>query len=336
MHNKIYEKIKTFIKENYKFMLVLILLVVVFTYEFPYVVYTPGGIVNLEKRIDVDNKYDSEGSLNMSYVTLRKGNIPSILLSYIIKDWDLLKESEVTIDDESVDELLKLEKLYMTSSIDNATILAYQKAGKKIEIKKNINNVIYIDDNAKTDIEIYDQIISVDGKEINEIKDLQDYIKTKNENDTVYFKVKNNNKEKTRKAQVVKIGDELKVGIAFLTIYDYDTDPKIEVKTKSSESGSSGGLMLSLAIYNSITKEDITKGKTIVGTGTIDINGNVGKIDGVKYKILGANKNKADLFICPKENYEEAIKIKEEHNLNIKIVSVSTFDEAINYLENNL
>lgn len=336
MHNKIYEKIKTFIKENYKFMLVLILLVVVFTYEFPYVVYTPGGIVNLEKRIDVDNKYDSEGSLNMSYVTLRKGNIPSILLSYIIKDWDLLKESEVTIDDESVDELLKLEKLYMTSSIDNATILAYQKAGKKIEIKKNINNVIYIDDNAKTDIEIYDQIISVDGKEINEIKDLQDYIKTKNENDTVYFKVKNNNKEKTRKAQVVKIGDELKVGIAFLTTYDYDTDPKIEVKTKSSESGSSGGLMLSLAIYNSITKEDITKGKTIVGTGTIDINGNVGKIDGVKYKILGANKNKADLFICPKENYEEAIKVKEEHNLDLKIVSVSTFDETIDYLENNL
>ena len=336
MHNKIYEKIKTFIKENYKFMLVLILLVVVFTYEFPYVVYTPGGIVNLEKRIDVDNKYDSEGSLNMSYVTLRKGNIPSILLSYIIKDWDLLKESEITIDDESVDELLKLEKLYMTSSIDNATILAYQKAGKKIEIKKNINNVIYIDDNAKTDIEIYDQIISVDGKEINEIKDLQDYIKTKNENDTVYFKVKNNNKEKTRKAQVVKIGDELKVGIAFLTTYDYDTDPKIEVKTKSSESGSSGGLMLSLAIYNSITKEDITKGKTIVGTGTIDINGNVGKIDGVKYKIIGANKNKADLFICPKENYEEAIKVKEEHNLDLKIVSVSTFDEAINYLENNL
>lgn len=336
MHNKIYEKIKTFIKENYKFMLVLILLVVVFTYEFPYVVYTPGGIVNLEKRIDVDNKYDSEGSLNMSYVTLRKGNIPSILLSYIIKDWDLLKESEITIDDESVDELLKLEKLYMTSSIDNATILAYQKAGKKIEIKKNINNVIYIDENAKTDIEIYDQIISVDGKEINEIKDLQDYIKTKNENDTVYFKVKNNNKEKTRKAQVVKIGDELKVGIAFLTTYDYDTDPKIEVKTKSSESGSSGGLMLSLAIYNAITKEDITKGKTIVGTGTIDINGNVGKIDGVKYKIIGANKNKADLFICPKENYEEAIKVKEEHNLDLKIVSVSTFDEAINYLENNL
>ena len=127
-----------------------------------------------------------------------------------------------------------------------------------------------------------------------------------------------------------------KVGIAFLTTYEYDTDPSISVKTKSSESGSSGGLMLSLAIYNAITKEDITKGKTIVGTGTIDILGNVGKIDGVKYKILGAVKNKADLFICPKENYEEAMKVKKEHNLDINIVSVETFDEAINYLKNNL
>ena len=53
MLNKIYEKIKKFILENYKFMIILIVLVFTFTYEFPYVVYTPGGIVNLEKRIDV-------------------------------------------------------------------------------------------------------------------------------------------------------------------------------------------------------------------------------------------------------------------------------------------
>ena len=56
MLNKIYEKIKRFILENYKFMIILIVLVFTFTYEFPYVVYTPGGIVNLEKRIDVEKK----------------------------------------------------------------------------------------------------------------------------------------------------------------------------------------------------------------------------------------------------------------------------------------
>lgn len=335
MLNKIYEKIKRFILENYKFMIVLILLVFAFTYEFPYVVYTPGGIVNLEKRIEVEDKVEKKGSLNMSYVTLRKGNIPSILLSFVIPDWDLLKESEVTIDDESVDDLLKMEKLYMASSIDNATILAYKKANKEINITNNVNNVIYVDDLAKTDVQVYDQIISVDKNNISDINDLKEYISTKKENDIVYFRVKNNGKEKTRKAQVIKINNELKVGIAFLTTYEYETIPEIKIKTKASESGSSGGLMLSLAIYNSLIYEDITKGKKVVGTGTIDINGNVGKIDGVKYKILGAVKNKANLFICPKENYDEAIRVKKNHNLDIKIISVETFDEAIEYLNNN-
>ena len=316
-------------------MIILIVLVFTFTYEFPYVVYTPGGIVNLEKRIDVEKKVEKKGSLNMSYVTLRKGNIPSILLSFVIPDWDLLKESEVTIDDESVDDLLKMEKLYMASSIDNATILAYKKANKEINITNNVNNVIYVDDLAKTDVQVYDQIISVDKNNISDINDLKEYISTKKENDIVYFKVKNNGKEKTRKAQVIKINNELKVGIAFLTTYEYETIPEIKIKTKASESGSSGGLMLSLAIYNSLIDEDITKGKKVVGTGTIDINGNVGKIDGVKYKILGAVKNKADLFICPKENYDEAIRVKKEHNLDIKIISVETFDDAIEYLNNN-
>ena len=177
--------------------------------------------------------------------------------------------------------------------------------------------------------------INQSGNNISDINDLKKYISTKNENDIVYFKVKSNGKEKTRKAQVIKINDELKVGIAFLTTYEYETVPEIKVKTKASESGSSGGLMLSLAIYNSLIDEDITKGKKVVGTGTIDINGNVGKIDGVKYKILGAVKNKADLFICPKENYDEAIRVKKEHNLDIKIISVETFDEAIESLNNN-
>ena len=40
--------------------------------------------INLEKRIEVEDKVEKKGSLNMSYVTLRKGNIPSILLSFVI------------------------------------------------------------------------------------------------------------------------------------------------------------------------------------------------------------------------------------------------------------
>ena len=93
--------------------------------------------------------------------------------------------------------------------------------------------------------------------------------------------------------------------------------------------------MLSLAIYNSLVEEDITGGKKIVGTGTIDADGNVGAIGGVKYKIAAAVKAKADLFLVPSDNYEEAKEVVEKHNYKIKLISVSTFDEAIDKLSKN-
>ena len=91
--------------------------------------------------------------------------------------------------------------------------------------------------------------------------------------------------------------------------------------------------MTTLAIYNSITKKDITKGKKIAGTGTIDIEGNVGEIGGVKYKLSGAVKNKADIFLVPDGNYEEAYDYKKERGFDIELVSISNFDEAIDFLE---
>ena len=90
--------------------------------------------------------------------------------------------------------------------------------------------------------------------------------------------------------------------------------------------------MLSLAIYDEITKDDLTQGKNIMGTGTIDEFGLVGAIGGVKYKMLGASKDNADIFFIPKDNYEEAIEVYKKFNLKFDLVMVETFDDAINYL----
>lgn len=334
MFNKLYSNVKNFIVENYKFLIIWGIIIFLFFYEFPFVIYTPGGIVNLEDRIEVENSRDTEGSLNMSYVSLVKGTLPMILLSYCLPNWDLVKSSEITAPDESVDELLELEKLYMQSSIDNATILAYEKAGKELNITREVNNIVYISDDADTDLEIYDELLTADGIEVNDVAELREIVNSKNEGDSITFLVNRNGKEKECSAKIYNTEDGLKVGVSFLTTYEYETNPEISVATKASESGSSGGLMLTLAIYNAITDEDITKGRTIVGTGTISLDGTIGAIDGVKYKILGAVKSDAEIFLCPMENYEEAISVKDEFDLDIEIHGVATFDEALEYLEN--
>ena len=90
---------------------------------------------------------------------------------------------------------------------------------------------------------------------------------------------------------------------------------------------------MSLILYNALTNQDLTHGKTIVGTGTIDKDGKVGAIGGVKYKIMGAYKNKADIFLVPEDNYAEAMEVNEEKGYNLTIVSVSTLKDAVLFLE---
>ena len=334
MFTKIYEKSKNFIKENYKSLIVLVIIFIIFTIELPYSIYTPGGAVNLNDRVNVENKEEVKGSFNMAYVSMVKGSIPFLLLSKVFPDWDIVKKGDITAKGESMNELMMRERLYLQESMDNAIINAYQKANKEINIKSIINNVSYISEESETDLKVGDQIISVNDINISSIAELKEIVEKLNENKKVNLKIKRKDKERDAYATTYKIDGVTKIGISFVTTYDYEATPNVNIKSKATEAGSSGGLMMSLTVYNQLTETDITKGKKIVGTGTIDIDGNVGEIGGVKYKLIGAVKNKADIFICPEENYEEAISVAKDKDYDIKIISAKTFDEALEKLAN--
>lgn len=331
MITKIYEFCKRKIKENYKYLLSFIVLVLVFTIELPVAIYIPGGMIDLSKRVEVDKGYKTEGELAMSYVSMLRSSLPYVLLSYVIPNWDLEKKEDVVYEGSSVSETIEIDKLYMQEGINNAIISAYNLAGKTVTVKNEKLKVIYVMEESKSKLKINDEIIAVDDNTVKSTKDISEIVKNKNVGDTVNVKIIRNNKEKVIKSTVSLIDNEKKLGVASINLQQLKTDPEVKIKTKDSESGSSGGLMTSLAIYNSLTKNDITKGKIIAGTGTIDASGDVGEIGGVKYKILGSKK--ADIFLCPKENYEEAMKVKKENKLNMKIVSVESLKDAVNYLE---
>lgn len=332
MINKLYERVKNYIKENYKFLIALVFILVFFLYELPFVIYKPGGIIDLESRIVLEDGYESTGSINMSYASMVKGNIPFVLLSFLIPNWDLVSSQEITYDGEDVDDAIKRDRVLLENGIDNAIFSAYKLANKKINITKTDLEIVYIDKEAKTNLKIGDIILKVNNEEFLDLSNLQDYLSKFHENEEINLKVLRDNKEVDCTAKLFSLNGSLKMGVSIVNHYEYELDPKIDIKTKASESGSSGGLMTALAIYNSLIPEDITKGRKIVGTGTIDSEGNVGEIGGVKYKLLGAEKNKADIFLCPKENYEEAMQVKKDNDLSLEIICVGSLTEAIQAL----
>lgn len=333
MFTKVYEKIKEILSKNYKELIFILIFMTLFTIPLPYYINAPGGLMNVSDRVVIENSYKSEGSLNMAYVSEIKATIPTLIMSIFNKDWDVLKEEEMTYENESIDDMYYRDHLMLEESVNNAIIVGFTKAGKNVEITSSSLMVTYVDEDSKTDLEIGDKILSIDEIEVNNSTDVSEILKNKNEGDTISLKVISDKKETIKTATLKKEDERLVIGILITNKKEVETIPKVELKFKKSESGPSGGLMTALSIYNYLTEEDITKGKTIVGTGTIDENGNVGAIGGVKYKLKGAVKNKAEIFLVPNgENYEEAIKLKKENDYKIEIIGVSTIDDALNYL----
>lgn len=330
MFNKLYDNLKNFFLKNSRFFIFFIILAILFTIEFPYRVEIPGGYINVTERIEIEDSKISKGSFNMAYVSELSGTIPTLLIAFFNPNWDVSKNEDVLLENETIEDLIFRNKLALKEANNNATIVAYEKAGFDYEIKSKEFYIAYLDKNAKTDLRIGDSIIEVDNIKIESKEQISKIIETKKIGDIVNFKVLNDDKEYKRKAEVVNVDDTKIVGIAAYEMMELETDPKIEIINEESESGPSGGLMTALAIYDSLIDEDLTNGNTIVGTGTIDANGNVGSIGGVKYKLLGAVKNKSKIFIVPNgENYDEAIKLKKGKNYDIEIIGVSTFDDAL-------
>ncbi len=334
MFTKIYEWLRKFIKENYKELIIYLVLFIVLTYPLPYYIFVGGGTIDLEDRIVLDS--NEKGSYNLAYVKQINATIPTYLLSFIFSKWDVEKVSSYTVDDsETRVDVNNRERLYLEEANSNAIINAYTLAGKDIDIKSSDYKVIYVNENSDTDIKIGDTLLSVNGVSVSNNSEYKEYLSGLNVGDKLNVKVKRNGKEVDCYAKLVKVDGEKVIGLYLVNIYDYEVDPKIELKFKSNESGPSGGFMLSLAIYDRLVSEDLTKGRKIVGTGTIDASGNVGEIGGVKYKLIGAVKEKADIFFVPKENYEEAIETKKKYKYDINVIKVSKLEDAIKYLQEN-
>lgn len=114
------------------------------------------------------------------------------------------------------------------------------------------------------------------------------------------------------------------VGINLLDPFPFD------VQISSGEvGGPSAGLMWALGLYDLLTPGDLTAGRTIAGTGTIDTQGRVGPIGGIRDKVIGAEGAGAEIFLVPAGNMQE---LRGLDTGGMRLISVTTFEDALNAL----
>jgi Lon-like protease len=93
--------------------------------------------------------------------------------------------------------------------------------------------------------------------------------------------------------------------------------------------GPSAGLMWAIGLYDLLTPGDLTRGRTIAGTGTIDLDGNVGPIGGITDKVVGARDASADIMLVPRDDFDE---LRGIDTGDLTLIPVSTFDQAVEAL----
>lgn len=119
-------------------------------------------------------------------------------------------------------------------------------------------------------------------------------------------------------------------GEAFVGVVLLDPFP-VDVHMESGEvGGPSAGLMWALGLYELMTPGDLTDGRLVAGTGTIDLEGNVGPIGGIGDKIVSAREAGADLFFVPEGNEAELDSVDAG---SMELIVVADLDEALEALE---
>ncbi|MFD5797941.1 S16 family serine protease [Streptomyces diastatochromogenes] len=120
---------------------------------------------------------------------------------------------------------------------------------------------------------------------------------------------------------------------AALKYLDLSAD-KVKVQLKLADvGGPSAGLLFTLGIIDKLNGDgsggDLTGGRTIAGTGTIDAAGKVGAVGGVALKTQAARRDGATVFLVPKAECSDA---KAELPKGLRLVPVTTLKGAVDSL----
>ena len=130
-------------------------------------------------------------------------------------------------------------------------------------------------------------------------------------------------KEQTLEVPTVA-GQGGRTALGVLLGLDHDFPAKVTIDA-GAIGGPSAGLMFSLGIYDKLTPGPLAGGRQIAGTGTIDDEGVVGPIGGIRQKLAGARSDGAEYFLAPADNCDEVVGHVPD---GLDVFKVGTFDEG--------
>ncbi|MFA9557344.1 SepM family pheromone-processing serine protease [Evansella sp. AB-rgal1] len=331
-----------------KWIILAVILLTINFYKLPYYFTIPGDALVLTDVIEVEDAHEYEGTFMLTTVRMGQANIVNYVWALFSDQREIIPERQIRPPGETDEEYQHRQLMMMTGSQDVAVLVAYEYVGKTayIENKGVFVTGVIPDMGAEGKLEQGDKIIAVEGEEVLETSRLLNVLSSYELGEIVELTIERGDSVETVAIEMMYFpedlddtGERVGVGISYpVTDSELIRDPEITINTNKI-GGPSAGLMFTLEIINQLSEEDITRGYDIAGTGSIDEDGKVGRIGGIKQKVIASHNAGADIFFAPHElgvegsNYEQALEAAKSIRTNMEIVPVDTYEDALEYLQ---
>ena len=297
--------------------------------------YRPGPVRDISLLIEVGGAktYSSEGKLLMTTVNLD----PEVTVAEWVEaafspEVDVVLKDQVT-GDGSLQEQIEQQRVEMRTSKRHAREVVFAALGLGEASGDGALVVNTIDGYAADEVlKEDDVIVGIDGRRVATTCDVGVAIKAHEIGETVRITVLRNDARRSFDVKTARSPIDPShpfIGVAMDDL-NYDLDSGVDADFDTGRiAGPSAGLMMSLALYDSLTPDDLTHGRAIAGTGTISCDGEIGAIGGIEQKVAAAESRGVDVFISPEDNSADARAIAGD----MEIVAVGRFEEAVSFLE---
>jgi PDZ domain-containing protein len=330
----------------------LLLLAVAFVLPVPFVKLAPGPTFNV---IGVDDgqpvikisgtpTYPVSGNLDMTTVLESGGPRGGLTFVDAIASWlnpsDAVVPRELLFPDDMTGEEVQKHQALMFSTSESNAIAAALNYLKLPVVERVVVTAVFPDSPADSKLLPKDEVVSIDGTPVTAPEQLGKAVRSAPIGTTFELGVRRDGVEvdgvmKDNVDQMISVTSAANpddptlpyIGIGVGTLYSAEFPIDF---TLTDVGGPSAGLMFATGIVDKLTPDNLTDGKHIAGTGTIEPDGKVGAIGGIRQKMAGARNAGAELFLMPKVHCAEAA----DHIPDgLTVVPVETLTDAVTAIQ---
>ena len=272
------------------------------------------------------------GGIYMVDVRIGRANLLERLFPGIREGAQLLPERVINPEGVSDTQRRRSSLNEMSHSQLVAITVALRELGREVDIEPVGAEVVLVQPGAPADgeLEVGDVIVAAQGVDVTSTGDLRRAMSDLAPGDDASFTVERGDDAPTEVTLPTRESEQepgrAVVGVQVQDAEDFRFPLDIEIDA-GSIGGPSAGLAFALDIVDELG-DDVDRGRTVVATGELTLEGDVLPIGGVKQKVIGARRAGADVFLVPDRNATDAREVAE----GLEIVAVSDFDEALSAL----